>query len=124
MADEQSTPTINLAIVRGVASGPPETRQLPSGRRLATFSVRTHALGPPATSVPVAAWDPPAWIEGVDEGDELIVAGSVRRRFYRAVTGSLASRVELEAAVVGRASDGRKIRRARHFAEEALEALG
>jgi single-stranded DNA-binding protein len=123
MADEQSTPTINLAIVRGSASGPPEIRQLPSGRRVATFSVRTHALGPPATSVPVAAWDPPAWVEAVDEGDELIVAGSVRRRFYRAVTGSLASRVELEAAIVGRASDARKIRRARHLAEEALEAL-
>ncbi len=124
MADEQSTPTINLAILRGAASGAPEIRQLPSGRRLASFSVRTHALGPPATSVPVAAWDPSAWIEAVDEGDELIVAGSVRRRFYRAVTGSLASRVELEAAVVGRASDARKIRRARHLAEEALEALG
>lgn len=123
MADEQSTPTINLAIVRGNASGAPEIRQLPSGRRLATFAVRTHALGPPATSVPVAAWDPPTWIEAVEEGDELIVAGSVRRRFYRAVTGSLASRVELEAAVVGRASDARKIRRARHLAEEALEAL-
>jgi single-stranded DNA-binding protein len=123
MADEQSTPTINLAIVRGSASGPPEIRQLPSGRRVATFSVRTHALGPPATSVPVAAWDPPAWIEAVDEGDELIVAGSVRRRFYRAVTGSLASRVELEAAVVGRAAESRKVRRARHLAEEALEAL-
>ncbi len=123
MADEQSTPTINLAIVRGNASGAPEIRQLPSGRRLATFAVRTHALGPPATSVPVAAWDPPTWIEAVEEGDELIVAGSVRRRFYRAVTGSLASRVELEAAVVGRTSDARKIRRARHLAEEALEAL-
>ena len=123
MADEQSTSTINLAIVRGSASGPPEIRQLSSGRRVATFSVRTHALGPPATSVPVAAWDPPAWVEAVDEGDELIVAGSVRRRFYRAVTGSLASRVELEAAIVGRASDARKIRRARHLAEEALEAL-
>jgi hypothetical protein len=124
MPDEQSTSTINLAILRGTASAPPEVRQLPSGRRLATFSVRTHALGPPATSVPVAAWDPPAWLEAVDEGDELLVAGCVRRRFYRAVTGSLASRVELEAAVVGRASDVRKIRKARHLTEQALEGLG
>jgi hypothetical protein len=124
MTDEQSTATINLAIVRGTASGPPELRQLPSGRRIATFSLRTHALAPPATSVPVAAWDPPAWVDAVDEGEELIVAGCVRRRFYRSATGSVASRVELEAAVVGRASDARKIRRARHLTEEALEALG
>ena len=123
MAAEQSITTINLAIVRGAASGPPELRQLPSGSRLATFALRTHALAPPATSVPVAAWDPPAWLEAVEPGDELIVAGCLRRRFYRSATGNLAARVELEAAVVGRASDVRKNRRARHLGEEALEQL-
>jgi hypothetical protein len=122
VADEQSS-TINLAIVRGVASGPPEVRQLPSGSRLATFALRTHALAPPATSVPVATWDPPAWLEAVEEGDELIVAGCLRRRFYRSATGDLAARVELEAAVVGRAFDARKNRRVRHLGEEALQHL-
>ena len=123
MPDEKPTPTINLAIVRGTASGPPELRRLASGTRLGTFALRTHALGPPATSVPVAAWDPPAWLEHVDQGDELIVAGCVRRRFYRAVTGGLATRVEVEAAVLGRVSDMRTKRRIEVLAAEALDTL-
>lgn len=122
--DPSTIPTINLAIVRGTASGPPELRQLASGRRLATFAVRTHGLVPPATSVPVAVWDPPGWIDTLEPGDEVIVAGCVRRRFYRAKSGALGARVELEAAIVGRASDPRKVRRVRQLAETALETLG
>jgi hypothetical protein len=119
--DHTTSPTLNLAIVRGTASGPPELRQLASGRRLATFAVRTHGLIPPATSVPVAVWDPPAWLDTVEPGDEVIVAGCVRRRFYRAKSGALAARVELEAAIVGRASDSRKLRKVHQFAETALD---
>jgi hypothetical protein len=122
--DPSTDATVNLAIVRGAASGPAEVRQLPSGQRLATFAVRTHALAPPATSVPVAVWDPPAWLETLEPGDEVVVAGCIRRRFYRARSGALGSRVELEAAVVGRASDQRRLRRARQLAETALEAFG
>ena len=56
MPEEAATRTINLCLVRGVASGPPELRTLASGRRLATFAVKTHGLEPPATSVPVVVW--------------------------------------------------------------------
>jgi hypothetical protein len=122
--DPSTIPTVNLAVVRGTASGPPELRQLASGRRLATFAVRTHGLVPPATSVPVAVWDPPGWLETLEPGDEVIVAGCVRRRFYRAKSGALAARVELEAAIIGRASDARKLRRVRQLAETALDTLG
>lgn len=123
MPDEASAPTVNLSLVRGVASGPPELRTLASGRRLATFALKTHALEPPATSVPVAVWDPPAWLEAVDQGDQLMVAGCLRRRFYRSTTGALATRVELEASLVGRGSDARKLRRVRRLALETLETL-
>jgi len=116
--------TINLAVVRGAASGSPEFRQLPSGRRLATFAIRTHALTPPATSVPIAVWDPPAWLETLEPGEDLVVAGCVRRRFFRAHAGTLGSRVELEAAVVGRASERRPARRARLLVEAALDSMG
>jgi hypothetical protein len=73
--------------------------------------------------VPVAVWDPPGWLEAIEPGDELIVAGALRRRFYRGATGNLGARVELEAAVVGRAADTRKSRRIRHLGEEALDQL-
>jgi hypothetical protein len=121
--EEASGPTVNLCLVRGVASGPPELRTLASGRRLATFSVKTHALEPPATSIPVAVWDPPAWLEAIDQGHELVVAGCLRRRFYRSATGALGARVELEASLVGRGTDSRKLRRARRLAQETLDRL-
>jgi hypothetical protein len=121
--DEAVAPTVNLALVRGVASGPPELRTLASGRRLATFAVKTHALEPPATSVAVAVWDPPAWLEAIDRGDELVVTGCLRRRFYPSVTGALAARVELEASLVGRGSDARKLQRVRCLAQETLENI-
>ena len=119
MSDPEAPSTVNFAVVLGVASGPPELRRLASGTRLASFALRTHSLGPPATSVPVAVWDPPAWTEQIDEGDEVLVAGCIRRRFYRAASGGLGSRVELEASMVGRASD----RRARRRVQDLVGAL-
>ena len=46
----------------------------------------------------------------------------VRRRFFRAA-GATASRVELEADVVARASDSRRVRAALRKAQAALETL-
>jgi len=79
-ADER----VNLAVVRGECSGPPETRTLESGARVASLAVRcpTGGAGERATSVPVTVWDPPAWIETLDRGDEVVVVGRVRRRFF------------------------------------------
>lgn len=90
----------NMVVVRGPLSTGPELRTLPSGSSVATLSLRAHA-GDRTTSVPVSVWDPPAWIAELAEGDELIVLGAVRRRFYRAGAGT-GSRVDVEAAFVGR----------------------
>ena len=116
-------PTVNLVVLRGVASGPPEVRKLKSGARIATLSVRVHALDPGATSVPVAVREPPAWVEDLDEGDPLVVVGALRRRFFRTATGSTGARVEVEARVVGRGSDRRRLDSARRRADEELDGL-
>jgi single-strand DNA-binding protein len=115
-------PTVNLVVLRGVASAPPESRVLRSGRRLATLSVRVHALGPGATSVPVAVWDPPAWVEAIDLDDPVVVVGTLRRRFYQTASGT-GSRVEVEASLVGRGNDRRRLDTALRRADEALEGL-
>jgi hypothetical protein len=62
-------------------------------------------------------------VEQIDHGDELLVAGCVRRRFYRALSGGLATRVELEASVIGRAADHRSTRRIRDLVAALGEAL-
>ena len=121
--DAHVDPTVNLVVLRGVASGPPELRRLTSGRRLATLSVRVHALDPGATSVPVSVREPPAWVEELDEGDPLVVVGTLRRRFFRTASGATGARVEVEARVVGRGTDRRRRDSARRRAEEELDGL-
>jgi single-strand DNA-binding protein len=113
--------SFNVAIVRGACSSPPEVRVLPSEQRLAQLQVTTRVDGR-AMSVPVSVIDPPRWLEELDTGDELVVLGAVRRRFFRAA-GSTASRVEIEAEVVVRARDRRRSRGLRRRVEELLEAL-
>jgi single-strand DNA-binding protein len=113
--------SVNVAVVWGTCSSPPDIRVLPSDQRLAQLQLTTRVEGR-ALSVPVSVIDPPAWLEGLDAGDELVVLGSVRRRFFRA-GGSTASRVEIEAEIVCRGRDRRRSRSLRSRVEALLEAL-
>jgi single-strand DNA-binding protein len=106
-AGELDPPSLNVAVLRGQCSSPPEVRVLPSGQVLAQIQLTTRGAEK-AVSVPVAVWSPPAWVEALDAGDEIIVVGPVRRRFFRA-GGATASRVEVEAEAVARARDRRRL---------------
>jgi single-stranded DNA-binding protein len=119
------SPGVNLAVLCGPCSGPAEVRVLESGTRMATLAVRCPAASAAderATSVPVTVWDPPAWVETLDAGDLVVVVGRIRRRFYQR-PGGLGSRVDVEAEMVGRARDRRRIEAALRKADEALERL-
>ena len=120
-ADESEPTTVNVAVLRGICPNPPEVRVLESGRRLASLAVRTHGPGARATSVPVTVWEPPAWLEEVAPGEELVVVGAVHRRFFRTATGS-AAKAEVEASYVARATRQR-LAAAWRRAEDALEGL-
>jgi single-strand DNA-binding protein len=113
--------SFNVAIVRGACSSPPELRVLPSDQRLAQLQLTTRVDGR-AMSVPVSVIDPPAWLEELDTGDELVVLGAVRRRFFRAA-GTTASRVEIEAEVVCRGRDRRRSRSLRRRIQDVLDSL-
>jgi single-strand DNA-binding protein len=115
------TESFNVAIVRGACSSAPEIRVLPSEQRLAQLQVTTR-VGGKAMSVPVSVLEPAAWVETLETGDEVVILGAVRRRFFRA-GGATASRVEIEAEVVCRARDRRRSRGLRRRVEELLEAL-
>ncbi len=114
---------LNLSVLVGPCSGPPEIRELASGTRLATLAVRVPATDDRATSVPVSVWDPPAWIEELAAGDEVVVMGRVHRRFFRVAAGGTGSRVEVESKAIARATDGRRRAALRRRAESALTAL-
>ncbi len=112
---------LNLAVVRGEVSSPPDVRVLPSEAVLVQLQVTTR-LETETLSTPVAVWNPPAWVEELEPGTEIVVVGRVRRRFFRA-GGATASRVELEADVIARASDRRRVRAAVRKVNAALESL-
>ena len=124
-ASEEQEPAppeaVNVAVVRGCVSSPPDVRVLPSEAVLAQLQVSTR-LENETLSMPVAVWDPAAWVQALEPGDEVVVVGRVRRRFFRAA-GATASRVEIEAEVVCRARDRRRSRALRRRVEAVLEAL-
>jgi hypothetical protein len=83
----------NLAVIAGSCSSPPAVRVLPSGRALAVLQVTTRPdPDGPARSVPVACWDPPAWVEAIEAA--AIAPARHRRRvaaLLRRATDVLAS---------------------------------
>jgi len=114
---------VNLSVVCGTCPNPPEVRVLESGTRLATLALRCPTGDERATSVPITVWDPPAWLETITPGERLVVVGRLRRRFYQR-PGGVGSRVDVEAEMVGRARDRRRIDAALRRAHGALEPLG
>ncbi len=114
---------LNLVVVRGECSGPPELRELESGRRLASLSVRAPGPDGRATSVPVTVWEPAGWVEELAEGSDVIVVGAVRRRFFRSAVGGAATRVDVEAVFIGRAGQRRQLDAALRRTQETLDVL-
>lgn len=86
----------NLSILVGVLSRDPDLRDLPSGAQVLTLELTVRPEGVPAESVPVAWFDAPPSAAGWGAGEELLVVGRVRRRFFRA-GGSTQSRTEVVA---------------------------
>jgi single-strand DNA-binding protein len=90
----------NLAVVSGTVPVAPTIRELPDGGVVAQFDVGTtvDVGGRRHTQrVPVAWYDPPAVALGVvSDGVEVVVVGTVRRRFFR-VGGVTQSRTEVVA---------------------------
>jgi len=85
----------NLVLLVGELSGPPRHRQLPSGDELVEFDVTTRGHSGTA-SVPVAWFGPDGADAPLAAGQPVVVAGHVRRRFFRA-GGATQSRTEVVA---------------------------
>ena len=85
----------------GRVSGDPQERELPSGDRMWSFRVvvpREQPRGRQTVDVvDCAVWGGRArrTVSGWTDGDEVEIAGALRRRFFRS-GGATASRVEVE----------------------------
>lgn len=90
---------LNIAVIRGVVTGEPVQRTLPSGGVVVQFDLTMRSSGG-SCSAPVAWTDPPARARReLYPGAELVVTGAVRRRFFR-VDGVTRGRTEVVATGV------------------------
>jgi single-strand DNA-binding protein len=111
---------MNLVILRGHLSRPPERRTLPSGDDLVAYEVTVSRDDGPAESVPVVWFGAPASAVDHDAGEAVVVAGRVRRRFFRA-GGVTQSRTEVVAGGVIPARHTKRAARLLHGAVEAVQ---
>jgi single-stranded DNA-binding protein len=112
---------LNLAVLVGTLSSPPEIRLLDSGSRLASLQVRVTEEGARTTSVPVTMWDPPSSVEALSAGDGVLVTGKVVRRFFPLRDGRRGSRTEVVAETVVPSTDRRKVAAALRRIRAALD---
>lgn len=99
--NQPSTGATNVVVLRGAVRGERTERALPSGSTVVQFDVATPLVVDGrlhTTSVPVA-WSDPTGAEFVVAGVEVVVTGTVRRRFFR-VGGATQSRTEVVADAV------------------------
>lgn len=107
---------MNVTMLRGRLTRAPEPRELPSGDQLVAYEVTVRHDGQRAESVPVVWHDAPATACAFGAGDEVVVVGRVRRRFFQA-GGSVQSRTEVVADTV---LSARHAKRCRTAIERAL----
>ena len=115
-------PPVNLAVVAGTLVKSAEPRLLPDGRTVWELDLTVCQEGRSAATVPVSWAAPPAGAEPGrwSPGEEVVVVGSVRRRFYRA-GGATVSRTDVLADGV---IPSRQRKRAAALLADAVGVLG
>ncbi len=111
---------MNIAFVRGRLSSAPRHSQLGSGDVLVRYEVTVARDDAAPDTVPVAWIGPDHRVPPPFEaGDEVVVAGRIRRRFWQA-PGATRSTTEVLASAVVAADDRRRARAlARRVAADA-----
>jgi single-strand DNA-binding protein len=108
---------MNIVVLRGTLSSNPVDRTLASGSTIWNLEVTTRTEEG-SFSAPVAWIDPPH-PPRVEAGDDVVVVGQVRRRFFRA-GGVTQSRTEVVATSVVPAKRAADVRKAMARARNAL----
>jgi single-strand DNA-binding protein len=114
----------NLVVLRAIMATDPTSRELADGTVVVQFDVTTPAhieAKTPKLSVPVAWINPsPAALAPLSQGEDVVVIGSVRRRFFR--SGAMTqSRTEV---VADRVVPTRRVKTVRSLLAEAAQSLG
>jgi single-strand DNA-binding protein len=114
---------MNVVVLRGRLSRPPEHRDLPSGDSLVAYEVTVERNGEKAESVPVVCFGAAPSAADLEPDTEVVVVGRVRRRFFRA-GGSTQSRTEVVADGVVPARQAKRVERLLAAPREVLAVDG
>lgn len=112
---------MNVVVLRGQLSSEPRQRLLPSGTVLVNWELTTDHEDTKLT-VPVAWFDPPKMASVVTSGDQVVVIGSVRRRFYRA-GGTTVSSTEVVGERMAPGGRSRSVARLSDVAIDRVQVL-
>lgn len=110
---------MNIVVLQGALSSAPQVRELASGSLMVSLEVTTRTADGAVASAPIAWFDPPE-VPAFVPGDEVVVVGVVRRRFFRTAAGATQSRTEVVATEVMATAQRRKVRRTLRAAVAAL----
>jgi single-strand DNA-binding protein len=112
--------SMNVTVLQGHLTRPPEVRSLPSGDEVVRYEVTVPAAdGRPAESVPVVWHGAPPGATLLEVDAAVVVIGRVRRRFFRA-GGTTQSRT---AVVAEQVVPARQVKRAARLVQAALGAV-
>jgi single-strand DNA-binding protein len=132
MNDHHDPTAGNIAVIRGSVRTEPTMRELPSGGVVVQFDVTTTITATATAtesgerqlnvSVPIAWNDPtPTQLGVLAAGAEVLIVGTVRRRFFR-VAGATQSRTEVNAEAVVPTRQRKRVARAlREAADRVLD---
>ena len=101
----------NIVILRGHLSRVPEHRALASGSALLSADLTVRPADGPTETIPLVWFDPPDRALRLDQGDDVVAVGRVRRRFFRS-GGATLSRTEVVVSAIVSARAPARIRAA------------
>ena len=83
--------TVNVVVLAGTVSADPVQRQMPSGDEVTELRLSVPESGKRLLPLPVAAWHATVGkrsLKGIAKGDDVLVHGTLVRRFYRSGAGA------------------------------------
>lgn len=83
--------TVNVVVLAGTVAADPVERRMPSGDEVTEIRLSVPEAGKRLLPLPVAAWHRDVGkrcLKGIVKGDDVLVYGTLVRRFYRSGAGA------------------------------------
>lgn len=83
--------SVNVVVLAGTLAAEPVERVMPSGEKVTEMRISVPEEGKRSLPLPVAVWHsqvPKEMRESVVKGDQVLVSGTLSRRFYRSGAGA------------------------------------